>query len=409
MANMVGNTQKTLAEKKAILDRAADSINEKAKKIVCGRIGRTPEIKEKLTIKWIPTPSYKINKATGGGIPVGKFSIVTGEPDSGKTSILLETIAFNMKKNPDFMAAWLESENSLNIDYIVETFGIDPERFFFIEHEKEGAAETAIDILAAIAKSGTMDIIVINSLKCLVPKIELDNDMEDHTIALQARLNSKMVKKFTAIIQECDTAFVAVTHKTTDIGGNKYIPLTISGGRAIKYASLLTIDMNRLSVQKDDPIEKEDGMKIKVSVMKNHCCCSSYPYVSAEYYVRYGEGIMWDLELLESGIDKGILKSAGAWVSELDSEGNVALNPETQEPYKWNGKKAFMSYLRNNEDYKKHLEALIDGEFTVEALNEEAVNNIMKEEERDRVAAENIEDFIEQSKEKGIKGKKSKK
>lgn len=84
MANMVNTTSKTLAEKKAILDKAADSINEKAKKIVCGRIGRTPEIKEKLTIKWIPTPSYKFNKATGGGFPVGKFSIVAGDPDSGK-------------------------------------------------------------------------------------------------------------------------------------------------------------------------------------------------------------------------------------------------------------------------------------------------------------------------------------
>lgn len=410
MADMVSSKKMTLAEKKAILDKAADSINGKAKKIVCGRIGKTPEIKEKLTIKWIPTPSYKINKATGGGFPIGKFSIITGDPDSGKTSLLLETIAFNMKKNPDFVAAWLESENSLNMEYIIETFGIDPERFFFIEHEKDGAAETAIDILAAVAQSKTMDIMVINSLKCLVPKTELESNMEDQSIALQARLNSKLIKKFTAIIQESDTAFIAITHKTTNIG-SKFIPLIISGGRAIRYASLLTMDLSKLSVGAEDPIEKEDGMKIKVSVVKNHCCCSCYPYVCVEYFVKYGEGIMWDLELLESGIDKGILKSAGAWISEIDKEGNVSLNSETKEAYKWNGKKAFMKFLRGNEEYKDRLEKLIGGEFLVDTLDDEIVNSIIKEEEQDREIAEKVEneevDFIEQSKKSTTKNKKS--
>lgn len=208
----------TVAEKKAILDKATDKINDNAHKVICGRIGRMPEIQEKLRIKWIPTPSYRLNKATGGGFPIGKFSIVAGNADSGKTSLLLETIGLNMQKDPDFFAAWLESENSLSLDYIIDTFHIDPERFFFIKHEKQGGAESALDVLCATADSGVFNMIVINSLKCLVPKTELDNSLEKDTIALQARLNSKMVKKFTSMIQEHDTAFIAITHKTTMIG-----------------------------------------------------------------------------------------------------------------------------------------------------------------------------------------------
>lgn len=210
--------QMTLAEKKALLDKAADKINGEAKKVICGRIGRTPEIEKKLNIKWVPTPSYKINKLTGGGFPKGKFSIVAGQPDSGKTNLLLETISYNMKMDDAFVAIWLESENSLSLDHIITTFDIDPERFFFIEHEKTKGAEGAMEILSSVADSGCADICVINSLKCLVPKTELDNSLEKDTIALQARLNSKIIKKFTAMIQEHETAFVMISHLTTLIG-----------------------------------------------------------------------------------------------------------------------------------------------------------------------------------------------
>ena len=221
MANMTPTTQtkKSLTEKLAILDKATETINKKCGKVVCGRIGKIPEIAEKLKIKWLPSPSYTFNELTGGGIPIGKFTIIAGDQDSGKTGSMLELIAFNQKKDPEFIACWLESENSITKEYAVDMFGIDPERFFYIEHEKEGAAEKAIDILNAVVASGCCNICVINSLKCLVPKTEMDQGMDKDTVALQARMNSKAVTTFTALIQECDTDFVAVTHLTSYLSG----------------------------------------------------------------------------------------------------------------------------------------------------------------------------------------------
>lgn len=152
---------KTLTEKKAILDAAADKINQAANKVICGRIGKIPEIQEKLTIKWVPTASYRLNQLTGGGFPRGKFTIVAGNPDSGKTSNLLETIALNMKKDETFFACWLESENSLSIDYILKTFGIDKERFFFLQLDKSKGAEETLDDLNGLAGTGILKFILL--------------------------------------------------------------------------------------------------------------------------------------------------------------------------------------------------------------------------------------------------------
>ena len=132
MASIVPVEKKTLDEKLKILDKIASSTNKKYGKTIRGRIGKDKKIMDKLAIKFIPTPSSSINRDTGGGIPRARFTIITGNPDSGKTSLLLNTISENMKKDPDFTAGWLESEASLERNYICETFKIDPERFFYI-------------------------------------------------------------------------------------------------------------------------------------------------------------------------------------------------------------------------------------------------------------------------------------
>lgn len=390
--------QMTLAEKKAMLDKAADKINTKAKKIICGRIGRTPEIQDKLNITWIPTPSYKINQLTGGGFPKGKFSIICGAEDSGKTSLMLETIAKNMAEDKGFIAVWLESENSLNLDYIIKTFNIDADRFFFIEHEKDGGAETAAEILCAVLDAGCADICVINSLKCLVPKTELENSLEKDTIALQARFNSKLIKKFTATTQEHDTAFVMISHLTTLIGTMSRDPLTLSGGRSIRYASMLTLDLRKNSVLDTDPISKEEGMKIKVTCRKNHCICDRYPYGSIEYYVRYGEGVAWELELIQAVLDNGFLVQKGAWVYEVDANGET-VNDERGNALKWNGKNALRNYILENEEYRKHLESLVNNTFAIDALEESEIKAI-ESDEVDPSSAVSSYDPIEESRKK---------
>lgn len=206
-----------LNEKKKLIDKFAEGFNKTKKQVVVGRIGANEELKEKLKLKFIPTPSLRVNRALGGGWARGRITTLTGEADSGKTFILLETIAKAMKEDPDFMVGWLESESSVSIKDF-ELFDIDIDRVVFSEARKDGGAEEAIDIVEAMLTTGALDMFVINSVKCLVPKKELDGSMEDQTIGLQARFNAKMMRKLTSLIKETNTAFIMVQHLSTEIG-----------------------------------------------------------------------------------------------------------------------------------------------------------------------------------------------
>lgn len=207
---------KSLAEKKKLMAQMIGKINDKVGKSVIG-FASDPEIENKITIKWIETPSLRVNELTGGGFPVGKISIVTGLEDSGKTSFLLETIAKNMKKDPDFMALWLETEQSLTVD-MLKLFNIDLDRIVVIHLDKDGAAEIALDRLEAALTSGIFNMAVINSLKCLTPSTEMESNMSQQTIGLQARLFSKLMRKIVTLISENECALVLVNHLSTNIG-----------------------------------------------------------------------------------------------------------------------------------------------------------------------------------------------
>ena len=196
------------------LNDIVDSINKKAGSIIIGNASNEV-IRQKLTVEVIPTASMKVNEAIGGGWPKKHFSILTGDADSGKTFLLLETIAKNMKEDPNFIACWIESEGSLNNEPL-DMFGIDRNRFYFYAVGSEGG-ETAMDYIITFAKQG-VDMIVINSLKCLTPSKEFKDKMEDANVALQARLNSKFMRIVIPTIFESNTALVAVQHKSTNIG-----------------------------------------------------------------------------------------------------------------------------------------------------------------------------------------------
>lgn len=218
MANMTPIKEKSIAEKKKDLNKILAAVNTKIGKNMANWAS-DPETEEKLTIRYIPFPSLRLN-AMCSGIPIGKVSIVSGMPDSGKTSLILETIGKAMKANPDFVAFWLEAEGSLEIKALKEMHGIDPERFIYVELEKDGAAEKALDILESVIGVGGINIAVINSLKCLTPKKEISDSMEDQNIGLQARLNSKFMRKIVPIIAEHETALCLTQHLTTQIGRN---------------------------------------------------------------------------------------------------------------------------------------------------------------------------------------------
>lgn len=394
---------KSLAEKKKLMAQMMGKINDKVGKSVIG-FASDPSIKEKMTIKWIETPSLRINEMTGGGFPKGKISIVTGLEDSGKTSYLLETIGLNMHKNPDFMAIWLESEESLS-DKALEMFGIDEDRFVVIHIEKDGAAEVALDRLEAMLESGVFDMAVINSLKCLTPSTEFEANMGQQTIGLQARMFGKLMRKTVALIAEHDCALVMTNHLSTQIGVMHGDPMTMTGGLAIRFASMLTLDFRKKSVLDGDPVSKEDCMKIGVSVKKNHCRVDRMPYLRTDFFVKYGVGTERSVEIIELAEKCGILTKKGSWYREYSGEVDAKGNPlerilEDGTKAAWNGMKNARAYIMDNPSYFEYLVNKVEnfGKIDIETMTAEEIAEIEKEnlEEQNAASEIGIDDILEE-------------
>ena len=368
MASLLPNSKKSLAEKKSLLDKISAKINKKYDKAIMGRIGATPEIAERLAVKWIPTACPDLNVAVGGGFPRRRCTLIPGLSDSGKTSLVLESIGKQMAKDPDFIACWVESENSLDKSYICDTFNVDSERFVFIPVDSGISAEEILDILYETMKTGTIDLCCINSLKSLVPTQEMDASLAQAVVGTQARMNSRITRKFNAVVAEFDTAFILITHLTTDIGSRSMDPLVTAGGKAIQHWSSLTLDMRKKGIGPGEPITKEEGVKIGVTVRKNHVMPDKFPYVKVEYYALFGEGIETILTALNAAIEKGICEARGAWVRQFSADG--------EEVMKWNGKTAFRNYMVENPEEFEKFEALVYGGTK---LSEEEIEEIKAE------------------------------
>ena len=410
----MAKSKMSLADKKKMMASMIGKLNDKTGKSVIG-FASDPEIKEKLTIEWIPTPSLRINEITGGGFPKGKVSIVAGESDSGKTSYLLETIGLNMKNDPDFMAVWLESEESLEISALTDVFGIDLDRFVIIHLDRDGAGEVALDRLESALGMGVFDICVINSLKCLTPSTEFEKEMGAMTIGLQARMFGKLMRKMVALIAEHNCAFIMTNHLSTNIGVMHGDPLTISGGRAIMYSSLLTLDFRKRSVLDSDPVSKDECMKIAVSVKKNHCRQDRMPYLKTEYYVKYGVGTERSVEIIELAEKNGILTKKGSWFREYSGEVDAKGNPlerilEDGTKAAWNGLKQMRAYLTENPAYFDYLINRIEnfGKIDVEELSKEEIEAIEQEQALEMEATKELDlDKVLENPDTDTKKKKS--
>lgn len=357
----------SLAERLKGLDKLADNFNKKYG-TVSGRISVNEELRQKISVEFIETPSMNLNYALGGGIPKGRITIVAGQPDSGKTFLLLETIAKKQKEDPEFVAGWLESEGSLSVETL-EQVGIDLERFYYDTISREGAAETALNKVESVVAAGYVDMFVINSLKCLVPSEELEKGMEQMQVGLQARMNAKMMRKLTSAVTDNNVAFVMVQHLTTQIGTMARDPLIIGGGQAIKYGASIIMDLRKRSIQESDPFKKEEAIKVGVTIQKNHVITDRFPYCKLDYYAVFGQGIDSYLEVLQLAIDEGILVKSGAFIKVPDEKGNpVILEDGTK--LQWQGNAKFKDYCKENPEFFEGLKKQLSG-GSVEYLSEE--------------------------------------
>ena len=246
--------------------------------------------------------------------------------------------------------------------------------------------------------SGVFDICVINSLKCLTPSTEFEKDMAAMTIGLQARMFGKLMRKMVALIAEHNCGFVLINHLTTEIGKMHGDPLTIAGGRAIRYSSMLTLDYRKRSIQDADPISREEGMKISVTVHKNHCKQDRMPYLKTEYFIVYGQGTERSIEIIEVAEKCGILTKKGSWYREYGTEVDKKGEPLERiladgTKAAWNGMKNTRAYIMNNPDYFDYLVNKVEnfGKIDVEVLSEEEVEAIEAENKLDGQVVEGAE------------------
>lgn len=365
--------EQTLAEKLALIDKISKEVNEKAGKVIVGRLSSTPEMMDKLTIKFIPSICHDFNEATGGGYPRSRCTLIAGNPDSGKTSRILEDVGYNQKLSGDFTCCWIESENSLDKTMVCETFGIDPERFVFINYDANKGAEGILDILYGFMTAVKFDMVVINSLKCLVPTKILEEAMDAQTPAVQARLWSKMVAKFLALVANNETAFVLITHLYTGIG-TYGSPQVISGGAAIRYWSALTLSFNKKTITAGEPITKEEGVHIEVSIKKNHCVTDQLPYKKFDYYAVFGEGTERILTSIKPFVAAGIMAVSGA--------SYVIYNEDGSEFKKLVGKNKYRQFMKDNPDIFNSLITRLGTKIsTVQEMSDEEVDLVQTEED----------------------------
>ncbi|WP_033293403.1 recombinase RecA [Amycolatopsis jejuensis] len=294
-----------------------------------GEEGRAP-------IAVIPTGAIALDIALGiGGLPRGRVVEVYGPESSGKTTVALHAVA-NAQRNGG-IAAFIDAEHALDPEY-AKKLGVDTDALLVSQPD---TGEQALEIADMLIRSGALDILVIDSVAALVPRAEIEGEMGDSHVGLQARLMSQALRKMTGAMNNSGTTAIFINQLREKIGVMFGSPETTTGGKALKFYASVRLDVRRIETLKDggEPV----GNRTRVKVVKNKM---APPFKQAEFDILYGQGVSREGSLIDMGVDQGILRKSGAWYTyEGDQLGQ--------------GKENARKFLRDNPDIANEIEKRI--------------------------------------------------
>ena len=239
-----------------------------------------------------------------GGLPKGRVVEIYGPESSGKTTLTLQIIAECQKAGGS--AAFIDAEHALDPEY-AKALGVDIDELLLSQPD---TGEQALEVTDMLVKSGSLDVIVVDSVAALVPRAELEGDMGDSHVGLQARLMSQALRKITGSIQKSNTLVIFINQIRMKIGVMFGSPETTTGGNALKFYSSVRLDIRRIGAIKDG--DEVIGNETRVKVVKNKM---APPFKVVEFQILYGKGINKNAEIIEFAVKKGIIEKAGAWYS----------------------------------------------------------------------------------------------